>query len=105
MVLDTDASAVSISGCVSQKQNGVQQVIAYGSKALSAAQHRYCATKRELLAVVKFVKYYRTYLWGRHFMVSTDHASLRWLLNFKDPEDMLARWLSVLDTYDFEIVH
>ena len=38
-------------------------------------------------------------------MVRTDHASLRWLLNFKDPEGMLARWLSVLDTYDFEIVH
>ena len=61
--------------------------------------------KGELLAVVKFVKYYRTYLWGRHFRVHTDHASLRWLLNFKDPEGMLARWLSVLDTYDFEIVH
>ena len=105
MVLDTDASAVSISGCVSQIQNGEERVIAYGSKALSAAQRRYCTTKRELLAVVKFVKYYRTYLWGRHFMVRTDHASLRWLLNFKDPEGMLARWLSVLDTYDFEIVH
>ena len=105
MVLDTDASAVSISGCVSQIQNGEERVIAYGSKALSAAQRRYCTTKRELLAVVKFVKYYRTYLWGRHFMVRTDHASLRWLLNFKDPEGMLARWLSVLNTYDFEIVH
>ena len=37
MVLDTDASAVSISGCVSQIQNGEERVIAYGSKALSAA--------------------------------------------------------------------
>ena len=105
MVLDTDASTVSISGCVSQIQKGEERVIAYGSKALSAAQRCYCTTKRELLAVVKFVKYYPTYLWGRHFMVHTDHVSLRWLLNFKDPEGMLARWLSVLDTYDFEIVH
>ena len=38
-------------------------------------------------------------------MVHTDHASLRRLPNFKDPEGMLASWLSVLDTYDFEIVH
>ena len=97
MVLDTDASAVSISGCVSQIQNGVE--------ALRATQRHYCTTKRELLAVVKFVKYYRTYLWPRHFMVHTDHASLRWLLNFEDPEGMLARWLSALDTYDFKIVH
>ena len=45
------------------------------------------------------------YLWGRHFLVRTDHVSLRWLINFKDPEGMLARWISVLDTYDFTIQH
>ena len=38
-------------------------------------------------------------------MVRTDHASLRWLINFKDPEGMLARWISILDTYDFTIQH
>ena len=105
LILDTDASNVSISGCLSQVQNGVEKVLAYGSKALSSAQRRYCTTKRELLAVVKFVKHYRMYLWGRHFLVRTDHVSLRWLINFKDPEGMLARWISVLDTYDFTIQH
>ena len=45
------------------------------------------------------------YLWGRHFLVRTDHASLRWFINFKDPEGMLARWISILDTYDFTIQH
>ena len=33
----------------------------------------------------------------------TDHASLTWLKNFKEAEGMLARWLSVLDTFDYEI--
>ena len=32
----------------------------------------------------------------------TDHASLKWLVNFREPEGMLARWLSVLSSYDFE---
>ena len=105
LILDTDASNVSISGCLSQVQDGVERVLAYGSKALSSAQRRYCTTKRELLAVVKFIKHYRMYLWGRRFLVLTDHASLRWLTNFKDPEGMLARWISVLDTYDFTIQH
>ena len=105
LILDTDASNVSISGCLSQVQDGVERVLAYGSKALSSAQRRYCTTKRELLAVVKFIKHYRMYLWGRRFLVRTDHASLRWLTNFKDPEGMLARWISVLDTYDFTIQH
>ena len=81
------------------------RVLAYGSKVLSSAQRRYCTTKRELLAVVKFIKHYRMYLWGRHFLVRTYHASLKWLINFKDSEGMLAHWISVLDTYDFAIQH
>ena len=103
LILDTDASNVSISGCLSQMQNGVERVLAHGSK--SSAQRRYCTTKRELLAVVQFVKHFRMYLWGRSFLFRTDHASLKWLINFKDPEGMLARWISVLDTYDFKIQH
>ena len=35
----------------------------------------------------------------------TDHTSLRWLLNFKDPEGVVARWISILDTYNFENQH
>jgi hypothetical protein len=37
--------------------------------------------------------------------VRTDHGSLRWLLNFKNPEGQLARWLRVLNSYDMTIVH
>ena len=98
LILDTDANnvIVSISGCLSQVQDGVERVLAYGSKALSSAQRRYCTTKRELLAVVKFIKHYRMYLWGCCFLVRTNHTSLGWLTNFKDPEGMLARWISFL---------
>ena len=105
LILDTDASAVAISGCLSQEQDGEERVLAYYSQTLSAAQRRYCTTKRELLAVVRAVKHFRMYLWGRPFLLRTDHASLRWLINFKDPEGMLARWISVLDVYDFDIQH
>ena len=105
LILDTDASAVAISGCLSQEQDGEERVLAYYSQTLSAAQRRYCTTKGELLAVVRAVKHFRMYLWGRPFLLRTDHASLRWLINFKDPEGMLARWISVLDVYDFDIQH
>ena len=33
----------------------------------------------------------------------TDHAALKWLLTFHELEEMLARWLSVIATYDFEV--
>ena len=80
LILDTDASAVAISGCLSQEQDGEERVLAYYSQTLSAAQQRYCTTKRELLAVVRAVKHFRMYLWGRPFLLRTDHASLRWLI-------------------------
>ena len=102
-ILDTDASLYGVGAVLSQIQDGEEKVIAYGSKALSTSQQNYCTTMRELLAVVLFVKQYHHYLWGRHFLVRTDHASLTWLMNFKEPTGMLARWLSMLGNYDFEI--
>ena len=104
-ILDTDASGVGIGAVLSQVQEGRERVIAYGSKTLSKEERRYCVTRRELLAVVYFMKSYRHFLWGRKFLVRTDHGALRYLLNFKDPQGQMARWLQVLDTYDFEIEH
>lgn len=55
--------------------------------------------------MITFIRHYRHFLWGRHFTVRIDHASLIWLKIFKNPEGMLARWLSILETDDFCIVH
>ena len=35
----------------------------------------------------------------------SDHGALRWLLNFKNPEGQIARWIEILSTYDMEIQH
>ena len=104
-ILDTDASDIGLGAVLSQKQNGVERVIAFGSKTLSKSQRRYCTTYKELLAVVFFVKQYRHYLLGRRFLVRTDHSSLRWLLNFKDSEGLIGRWLMSLQNFNFEIEH
>ena len=61
-------------------------VIAYASCALSSSRQNYCTTYRELYAVVRFVKYFFHYLCGRPFLVRSDHSSLKWLKNFKQPE-------------------
>ena len=80
-------------------------MISFASRILNDTERKYCTTRRELLAVVTFVKYFRHFLWGRHFKIRTDHASLVWLKNFKNPEGILARWITVLDTYDFSLEH
>ncbi|CAC5414061.1 unnamed protein product [Mytilus coruscus] len=45
------------------------------------------------------------FIWPKKFTLRTDHASLKWLKNFKNPEGMIARWISIIDTYDMEIQH
>jgi hypothetical protein len=39
------------------------------------------------------VKHFKHYLYGKQFIVRTDHGSLRWLLNFKNPEGQMATFL------------
>ena len=51
------------------------------------------------------MKYFRHYLYGLKFTARTDHASLRWLMNFKNPEGQVARWLEVLSTFSMAIEH
>jgi hypothetical protein len=72
---------------------------------LSKPEQNYCVTRRELLAIVKAVDYFHQYLYGRKFLIRTDHAALKWLLEMRNPEGQLARWLEKLQQYDFEIKH
>ena len=104
-LLDTDASGDGIGAVLSQIQEGEERVIAYASRTLSRPERNYCVTRRELLAVVVYLKYYKQYLYGRRITIRTDHAALRWLLNFKNPEGQVARWLEVIGGYDYTIVH
>ena len=104
-MLDTDASAFAMGGVLSQIEDGVERPIAYFSKVFSKPERNYCVTRRELLAVVSSIKHFYHYLYGKDFLVRTDHGALTWLLNFKNPEGQVARWLEVLLTYNFKIVH
>ena len=104
-ILDTDASNDGVGGVLSQKQEGQEKVIAYFSNTFNKAERRYCVTRRELLAIVQSVKHFHHYLYGSEFLVRTDHGALRWLMNFKNPEGQVARWIEVLGTYNFTIEH
>ena len=100
-VIDCDASNVGQGAVLSQIQNGEEKVICYFSRCFSRAERNYCATRRELLAVVNAIKHFHHYLYGNRFTVRSDHGSLRWLLNFKILDGQLARMLTFLSAYDF----
>jgi hypothetical protein len=104
-ILDTHASNVGIGAVLSQTQDGEGRVIGYYSRTLNKAERNYCATRKELLGAVAAIKHVHYFLYGRHFVVRTDHSALQWLVNFRDVQGQLARWLENLQQYDFTIVH
>lgn len=95
-ILDCDTSDEAIGAVLSQSQNGVECVIAYGSRLLSRAERNYCVTRKELLSVIYFTKLYRQYLLGRSFTMRTDHAALQWLRKTPEPMGQQARCLERL---------
>ena len=103
--LDVDASGFGIGAVLSQCQQGEERVICYASRSLSKAERNYCCTRRELLAVVYFVKYFRPYLLGRKFLIRTDHSALTWLRKTPEPIGQQARWCEILEEFDFDIHH
>lgn len=94
-----------MAGVLSQKQNDIERVVAYYSRTLNKPERNYCVTRKELLAVVSSVKHFHHYLFGKNFLIRTDHGALKWLMRFKNPEGQVARWLEILNTYDFQIEH
>ncbi|MCG7876305.1 MAG: RNA-directed DNA polymerase, partial [Candidatus Thiodiazotropha endolucinida] len=70
-ILDTDASDIAIGGVLSQKIDGQERVIAYASRTLTKRERRYCVTRKEMLALVHFVRYFRHYIYGKVFTART----------------------------------
>jgi len=104
-ILDTDASDVAVGAVLSQMSDGVKRPIAFYSRVMNTAQRNYCATRRELLAVVAALQHFRHYLLSSHIILRTDHHSLKWLKTFRRPEGIFARWIKTLAEFDYVIEH
>ena len=104
-IVDTDYSGAGIGVVLSQIQDGQERAIAYGAKRLNSAQRDYSSYKGEMFAAVFGVEHFRYYLLGHKFLLRTDNNALTWLRNQQQPKGVLIRWLRILSTYDFNIVH
>jgi hypothetical protein len=90
-ILTTDASKVALATILSQVQDGVEKPIAYASRQLNKAEQSYAASEIEMLALVWATKYFRCNLYGKKFLVRTDHSALNYLRNVAENSRLL-RW-------------
>ena len=104
-VVTTDASLVSVGAILEQDFGRGLQPVAYESRKLNPAETRYSAYERELLGIVWAIGKWRHYLEGKHFVVQTDHSSLRHLPNQPSVNRRIWKWVSILQGYDIEIRH
>ncbi|KAG5862597.1 hypothetical protein JTB14_017174 [Gonioctena quinquepunctata] len=105
-IVQTDASGYGIGAVLTQNHPDVgERVVSYLSRSLTKQERKFSTTERECLAVIWSIEKLRPYIEGTHFTVVTDHWSLCWLNNLKDPTGRLGRWSLKLQQYSFDLVH
>ena len=105
--LMTDASDFALGAVLSQDHEGTDYVIAYISKKLNPTEQRYHVNEKEGMAIIWAVhKKFRKFLHGRRFKVITDSLTAKSMITKTEPKNArVARWVMVLQEYDFEIEH
>ena len=100
-VLDTDTSAVAISGILHQWQGPPGErclrPIVHGSKKLTATQAKYGAPKLENYAAHHYIVKSHSYLCPRKFTLRVDNQALSWLITCSTDQAFIGRWMTALE--------
>ncbi|KAD4178089.1 hypothetical protein E3N88_26680 [Mikania micrantha] len=99
--VECDASSEGVGAILTQDKHP----IAYFSKGFSPSNRLKSAYDRELLALVLAVQKWNHYLMGHHFLIKTDHYTLKFLLEQRVTTTEQQRLLLKLMPYDFSIIH
>lgn len=99
-----DASPVGIAGILIQDQRDGPVVISYASRCLSDVERRYSQTEKEALGLVWACEKFHTYVYGKKFILVTDHQPLEKIYGPRSkPCARIERWVLRLQAYDFKV--
>ncbi|XP_076462064.1 uncharacterized protein LOC143294574 [Babylonia areolata] len=104
-VLRTDASGLGLGAVLLQDHGEGLQPIAFASKKLSGAEQRYHTIEQEALAVVWGIRKFYPYLYGRHFVLESDHHPLKYLHRIRPVSRRLMGWAVELQSHSFTFRH
>ena len=101
--LQTDASEYAMGAVLLQEHEGNLFPVAFASKKLQPREVNYSVIEKECLALVWAVKKYHIYLYGRSFVLQTDHQPLVYLNSVAHSNSRLMRWSLYLQSYQIRI--
>lgn len=101
--ITTDASKEALGGVLTQEYDGHDMPIAYYSYTLNKAERNYSTIELECLAIIKTIKKFHHFLYGKEFDIKTDHRPLVWLHSVSDPTSRLVRWRLKIMNYQYKI--
>ena len=102
-LLRTDASESGIGAVLLQEQGEYKLPIGYASKKLLDREKRYSTIEKECYAIVWGVQKFKCYLYGKEFILETDHRPLVYLNTAKVANARLMRWALALQPYKYRI--
>lgn len=77
--------------------------IAYASKKLLPRERAYSTIEKECLALIWAIQKFHIYLYGREFVLETDHHPLIYMNRCKVANARIMRWALALQAYRFRI--
>lgn len=107
IIVSADASSVGLGATICHRfSDGTIKVVQHASRALTKAEQNYSQPDREGLAVIFAVTKFHKMLFGRHFLLQTDHAPLLRIFGSKKgipiyTANRLQRFALTLLLYDF----
>ena len=82
-------------------EHGKEVIIAYGSKSMNKHEIGYCITRKELLSIFHFVQHFKHYLYGKKFILRTDHKAITFMMTTKKPiTAQFQNWINFLSSLD-----
>ncbi|XP_052696355.1 uncharacterized protein LOC128175021 isoform X3 [Crassostrea angulata] len=102
----TDASERGIGAVLMQfdDESGLKLAVANASMKMKDSEFRYSTIEKECLAIVWTVNKFQLYLYGREFLIETDHQSLMYLNRAKVINARIMRLALGLQSYRYRVI-
>ena len=103
--LRTDASSIGLGAVLLQYHDDIPHPVSFSSQKLLPREQNYSTIERECLAIVWGINKYRYYLYGRPFLLETDHQPLKYIDSMKNQNKRILRWALSLQPYKFQVTY